>query len=155
MKHALMVFFLCMAGLFCLSTQEDVTDLLKRKGLPQLTARSVDVRGNLLICHRLEGFDPDEGKEPTKLRGLVLLYCDPWQSLALFVARMDAKIRRAAPLMGYEGPGAKFSDFVPASGESLKYPLVKPAQVLAIYVNERGKVDHSTEITFQAVQCKD
>jgi len=156
LKYGLMIFLLSAPPVFCVLAQktEGVNDFFEHKGPPQFTAKLMESYGNLLVCRELNPFDADKGKAAKKLRGFVLLYCEPWDGIWLWLASTEAKMRIQTPLLGYEGPGVKFLDAVPPKNiRSTK--LLKPARVFAAYIDERGRVSRTAEITVHKLQCND
>ena len=158
MKRFVTILFLSAFLSSCVPTQqkEDARDFIKRKGPPQYTASSLEDSDHLLVCHGLKSFEADDAKAADMGRGRVLVYCEPWVELCLSTASLDLKMKHAAPLIGYEGPNMKFTDApIPQKNESSRLPLTKPERVLAVYIDERGQVSRSVNITFQQVQCMD
>jgi hypothetical protein len=136
--------------------QKDVRQVLKAKGLPTFFAKSIDARGDLLVCEGLELFDPATKNAAEKLRGRVLLYCEPWDGLWLWAAHSDLKMRRATPLLGLEGPGmkVKVGDVVPTRTKEPS-KLVNPAEVSAVVVGKGGTVVRTTKVTVRELRWKD
>jgi hypothetical protein len=134
--------------------QKDVGQLLKAKGPPTFTARSIEARGNLLVCEGFELFDPAKKNAAGKLPGRVLLFCEPWDALWLWAAHTDQKMQSAAPLLGLEGPGKKFTDLAPAKPNAPS-KLTMPARVFTAVVGKTGVVFRTAEIAVHELQCKD
>jgi hypothetical protein len=151
MKRVLLFVLLSAASASGVWAQDktDVKNLLKVKGPPTFTARSIDARGNLLVCDGLELFDAGAEKAAQKLRGRVLLFCDPWDGLWLGAASTGLTMSRATPLLGLEGPGGKFLKTNKPS------QLLMPAKVFAAVVDDMGMVVRTAEITVHELRCQD
>src|SRR4051794_10319187 len=110
MKHTLIFIVLLLVAPVCLVAlnRTEVGHLFKTKGPPMFVARSISFREGLLECDGLAMPDVEERKSTEKLRGHVLLFCEPWDGLWLSTALIDSDMRRAMPFMGLEGPGKKF-----------------------------------------------
>jgi hypothetical protein len=142
------------AGVARAQEKDDLSRLLNDKGPPAFTAKSIDVRGNVLVCDGLELRDLERQKATEKLRGRVLLFCESWDALWFWAAHTDQKMRRATPLLGLEGPGKKFTDVVPPKAKG-PTELLKPAKMFAAVVDQAGKVVCTIEITVHKLQDKD
>jgi hypothetical protein len=156
MRQTVLFFILLAVSASWVQAQEhkDLRQLLKAKGPPAFTAKSIEARGNLLVCQDLELFDPDGKNATEKLRGRVLLICEPWDALWLWAAHIDLRMRRATPFLGQEGAG-KTCNEVAAAKMKASSKLLKPAKVFAAVVGKTGAVMRTTEVTVHELQCKD
>jgi hypothetical protein len=148
MKTIVALAILLAASASCASGQEkrDLKHILKQRGQPSFTARSVHCEGHLLACHKLDVFVPGEGKSPDTLRGKVLLYCKPWDGLWLWAAHVGQDMARAAPFVGRERPGAKVWQELPVKAPP-PTPLPKPARVWIAYIDKQGIARLTVEVT--------
>lgn len=142
------------------SSQEqpkDITSLLKAKGMPVFVARSAETRGNLIVC---KGFElVESGKDQKdqsdkKLRGRVLMYCDSWDGLWLWVAHSNQQMNRAAPFMGLEKSGAKLADLAPPKSLG-PAEFLRPARMFMATVDEMGTIVRTATIVVHRFQDND
>jgi hypothetical protein len=131
----------------------DVIDLSKDKMNPAFSARSIEIRGNTLICELLEPFDAGKVKEAEKTHSRVLIFCGPWDAFSLSTGIVSVDLQRGAPGVGQERPGVKFLQTPPAIKNG-PVALLKPARLIVVVIDERAKVILKTETIAQELQMK-
>jgi hypothetical protein len=129
-----------------------VERLLKEKGPPLLSARSLRLQGKRLVAQELDVAEPSA--KPRAFHGRALVYCeDGWEALGLSASLVGSKMSRATPLLGWEGPGAKS---LAAGGKRTgAVELPGPARVLVFWVDEAGRVRRTQAATVTEVQLAD
>jgi hypothetical protein len=130
-----------------------VERLLKEKGPPLLSARSLRLQGKRLVAQDLDLAEPSA--KPRAYYGRALVYCeDGWEALGLSLSLVGTKMSRATPLLGRERPGTKF--LAAGLGKStVAVDLPVPARVLVFWVDAAGGVRRSQAATVTEVQLAD
>lgn len=132
--------------------QFTVKKLLKVKGPPAFTTKSMKAQGNLLICDEFEISAKDSKAARKKLKGRTLLFCDSEDTLVLWIAVTHLNMRRATPLPGKEDPNQKINGIIKKKTETAK--LWKPAKVFMAVVDKSGKIVRTSEFTVRQLQYK-
>lgn len=156
------VYLLCLAlSRECsVSAPRTVEDVLKEHSLPLYAAKEVRIearrwtlwdgfwptRAGRLVT---TGLHPIETREQArKLSGEVFVYCsEPAQlrgqgDLLLWAHHVGARMARATPLLGEEGPIMKFGRAAPHP-RTFALPLKNPIKVTLVFVDKDGRVRHS------------
>ena len=130
-----------------------VERLVKEKGPPVFSARTASLQGRRLVATDLDLVEPPA--KPRAFRGRVLVYCeDSWEALGLWAATVGSKMSRATPLLGFEGPGAKFLAVGAGKGTGA-VELLGPARLLVVWVDARGFVRRTRAATVTEVELAD